>query len=206
MVGSTLALRSKMVTPSTIQLSSLSRRSLTTRAPVQALRSSQTLTQQVAQRATRRPYSDAAPASSPAPKPRKRFSFLRWTWRLTLLAGLGLAGNLVYNIYDQRNPIEQAIPDPKKKTLVVLGTLHTVAQFRVKLPGIVLIIVSNQDPDGALFLSSRSSTPKTTMSSLSRPAITSSSLPCCRHAPLARLSTARSWSRFEAFSVTSQHT
>ncbi|KAL4917552.1 hypothetical protein BDW62DRAFT_183353 [Aspergillus aurantiobrunneus] len=120
MVGSTLALRSKMASPSVAQLSSLSRRSLTTRSPVQALRSTQSLTQQVAQRAARRPYSDAAPA--PAPKPRKRFRFLRWTWRLTLLAGVGLAGNLAYSIYDQRHPTEQFVPDPNKKTLVILGT------------------------------------------------------------------------------------
>jgi NADH:ubiquinone reductase (non-electrogenic) len=38
-----------------------------------------------------------------------------------LLAGVGLAGTLVYSVYDQRNPIEQSLPDPKKKTLVILG-------------------------------------------------------------------------------------
>ncbi|KAL3438101.1 hypothetical protein BDV09DRAFT_192367 [Aspergillus tetrazonus] len=111
MVGSTLAMRSNAM-----QLSSLSRRSLTTRSPVQALRSSQSLSLRTA----RRPYSDAAPL--PAPKPKKRFRFLRWTWRLTLLAGVGLAGNLAYNIYDQRHPTEQFVPDPSKKTLVILGT------------------------------------------------------------------------------------
>jgi NADH:ubiquinone reductase (non-electrogenic) len=99
-----------------MQLSSLSRRSLTTRSPVQALRSSQSLSLRTA----RRPYSDAAPL--PAPKPKKRFRFLRWTWRLTLLAGVGLAGNLAYSIYDQRHPTEQFVPDPSKKTLVILGT------------------------------------------------------------------------------------
>ncbi|KAL4768597.1 hypothetical protein BDW60DRAFT_225621 [Aspergillus nidulans var. acristatus] len=111
MVGSTLAMRSNAM-----QLSSLSRRSLTTRSPVQALRSSQSLSLRTA----RRPYSDAAPL--PAPKPKKRFRFLRWTWRLTLLAGVGLAGNLAYSIYDQRHPTEQFVPDPSKKTLVILGT------------------------------------------------------------------------------------
>jgi NADH:ubiquinone reductase (non-electrogenic) len=110
MVGSTLAMRSNAM-----QLSSLSRRSLTTRSPVQALRSSQSLSLRTA----RRPYSDAAPL--PAPKPKKRFRFLRWTWRLTLLAGVGLAGNLAYSIYDQRHPTEQFVPDPSKKTLVILG-------------------------------------------------------------------------------------
>ncbi|RDW76605.1 alternative NADH-dehydrogenase [Aspergillus mulundensis] len=115
MVGSTLALRANAM-----QLSSLSRRSLTTRSPVQALRASQSLTQQVALRAARRPYSDAA--LPPAPKPKKRFRFLRWTYRLTLLAGLALVGDVAYNIYDQRHPIEQFVPDPSKKTLVILGT------------------------------------------------------------------------------------
>jgi NADH:ubiquinone reductase (non-electrogenic) len=101
-----------------MQLTSLSRRSLSTRSPVQALRSSRN-SQQTIQRTARRAYADAAPA--PAPKPRRRFRFLRWTWRLTLLAGVGLAGNLAYNIYDQRHPIEQFVPDPSKKTLVILG-------------------------------------------------------------------------------------
>lgn len=128
MVGSTLALRSKMASPSAMQLSSLSRRSLTTRSPVQTLRTRQSVTQQVAQRAARRPYSDAPPAA-PAPKPRKRFRFFRWTWRLTLLAGVGLAGQLAYSIYDQRHPIEQTEADPNKKTLVVLGKLPSRIDF-----------------------------------------------------------------------------
>ena len=73
--------------------------------------------QQSLQRVARRSYADAAPA----PKPKKKFGFLRWTWRLTLLTGAGLTGMLAYSIYDQRNPIEQVQPDPSKKTLVVLG-------------------------------------------------------------------------------------
>ncbi|KAI9369258.1 hypothetical protein BJX61DRAFT_545736 [Aspergillus egyptiacus] len=115
MVGSTLAIRSKMASPSVLQLSSLSRRSLTTRSQLQTLRSSR-VSQQAVQRTARRTYSDAAP------KPRKRFRFFRWTYRLTLLAGVGLAGQLAYSIYDQRTPIEQFVPDPNKKTLVILGT------------------------------------------------------------------------------------
>lgn len=57
-----------------------------------------------------------------APRPKKRFRFLRWTFRLTLLSGLGLTGYLAYGIYLQRHPEEQFPPDPNKKTLVILGT------------------------------------------------------------------------------------
>lgn len=56
-----------------------------------------------------------------APRPKKRFRFLRWTFRLTLLSGLGLTGYLAYGIYLQRHPEEQFPPDPNKKTLVILG-------------------------------------------------------------------------------------
>ncbi|RHZ55328.1 alternative NADH-dehydrogenase [Aspergillus thermomutatus] len=112
-----------MASPSVMQLSSLSRRSLSTRSPALALRSSRPLrsgnfSQQSVQRTFRRSYADAAPA----PKPKKRFRFLRWTWRLTWLSGVGLAGTLIYSIYEQRHPIEQIEPDPTKKTLVILGT------------------------------------------------------------------------------------
>ena len=51
------------------------------------------------------------------------FRVLRWTWRLTwvsAIAGLAWVG---YGIYETRNPVDQPPPDPKKKTLVVLGTL-----------------------------------------------------------------------------------
>jgi NADH:ubiquinone reductase (non-electrogenic) len=61
------------------------------------------------------------PGPSPI-KPRKRFSVLRWTWRLTklgALAGIGYAG---YSIWEMRNPADQPDPDPSKKTLVILGT------------------------------------------------------------------------------------
>ena len=55
-------------------------------------------------------------------KPRKRFRFLRWTFRLAysaMLLGIGYVG---YTIYLSRSPAEQLEPDPNKKTLVVLGT------------------------------------------------------------------------------------
>ncbi|PKY08761.1 alternative NADH-dehydrogenase [Aspergillus campestris IBT 28561] len=115
-----------MTPPSIMHLSSLSRRSLSTRSPCHALRAarplrSSGLSQQSVQRVARRTYADAAP-TAPAPKPKQRFRFLRWAWRLTWLTGLGMTGALVYSIYEQRHPIEQSEPDPSKKTLVILGT------------------------------------------------------------------------------------
>ncbi|KAL4888708.1 hypothetical protein BDV59DRAFT_196208 [Aspergillus ambiguus] len=113
-----------MASPSVMQLSSLSRRSLSTRVSSQLLHSSRPLrstgfSHQSFQRVARRSYADAA---APSPKPKKRFRFLRWTWRLTWLSGLGMVGALAYSIYDQRHPLEQFEPDPNKKTLVILGT------------------------------------------------------------------------------------
>ncbi|KAF4219883.1 hypothetical protein CNMCM8980_004819 [Aspergillus fumigatiaffinis] len=123
MVGSSMVFRSNMASPAVMQLSSLSRRSLSTRSPALALRLSRPLrsgtsSQQSVQRTFRRSYADAAPA----PKPKKRFRFLRWAWRLTWLSGVGLTGALVYSIYEQLHPLEQMEPDPTKKTLVILGT------------------------------------------------------------------------------------
>lgn len=46
-------------------------------------------------------------------------------WRLTLLTGVGLAGNMAYSIYNLRHPAEQFEPDPSKKTLVILGKFLT---------------------------------------------------------------------------------
>lgn len=118
-VVSSLAAPLRMVSPSTMQLS---RRSLSARS--QVLRAAQPLragglSRQPFQRSFRRTYADAA--SSQAPKPRKRFRFLRTLWRLTWLSGLGLTGALGYSIYQQRHPVEQFEPNPSKKTLVILG-------------------------------------------------------------------------------------
>lgn len=78
-----------------------------------------TLSRQSFQQSFRRSYADAA--APEAPKPRRRFRFLRWAWRLTLLSGLGMAGMVAYSIYELRHPAEQVEPDPSKKTLVILG-------------------------------------------------------------------------------------
>ncbi|KAL1862363.1 NADH:ubiquinone oxidoreductase [Paecilomyces lecythidis] len=79
-----------------------------------------TLSRQSFQQSFRRSYADAA--APEAPKPRRRFRFLRWAWRLTLLSGLGMAGTVAYSIYELRHPAEQVEPDPNKKTLVILGS------------------------------------------------------------------------------------
>ena len=41
--------------------------------------------------------------------------------RLTYLSVLGLVGAVAYDGYKDRHPDEQFIPDPDKKTLVILG-------------------------------------------------------------------------------------
>ncbi|KGO70465.1 FAD-dependent pyridine nucleotide-disulfide oxidoreductase [Penicillium italicum] len=106
--------------PSIMQLSSMTRRSMSTsqslRArPVRSIKVSQSVS-----RIARRGYADAAP--SPAPKPKKRFRALRWAWRLTWLSAIGLTGTVAYSIFDLRQPPDQSPPDPSKKTLVILGT------------------------------------------------------------------------------------
>ncbi|KAJ5771223.1 uncharacterized protein N7511_003274 [Penicillium nucicola] len=117
MAGSTRAISSMA---SIMQLSSVSRRSITTslRAPIQAKTS--------ITRIARRGYADAAPTPTPTPSPaqppKKRFRVLRWAWRLTWLSAIGLTGAVAYSILELRQPPEQFAPDPSKKTLVILGT------------------------------------------------------------------------------------
>ncbi|PSS03739.1 FAD/NAD(P)-binding domain-containing protein [Coniella lustricola] len=70
----------------------------------------------------RRALSDA-----PLPPPKKAKTgklrkTLRWTWRLTYLSLLGTVAYVSYEVWDSRNPDNQVIPDPSKKTLVILGT------------------------------------------------------------------------------------
>ncbi|KAF1983214.1 FAD/NAD(P)-binding domain-containing protein [Aulographum hederae CBS 113979] len=71
----------------------------------------------------RRGYADQIVAPETKAKAKKGgFRFLRWSWRVTYLSAI--AGTLwfSYGVYQARNPNEQMEPDPKKKTLVVLGT------------------------------------------------------------------------------------
>ncbi|KAJ5773530.1 hypothetical protein N7457_008426 [Penicillium paradoxum] len=118
MAGSKLAIR-KMA-PSIMQLSSMSRRSISTsQLALRAKPLRSTNVSQSVSRVARRNYADAAP--KPAPKP-KRFRALRWAWRLTWLSTLALTGTVAYSIFELRQPPEQSPPDPSKKTLVILGT------------------------------------------------------------------------------------
>lgn len=124
MAGSTLAMRT-MLSPTLMQLSAASRRSVSTASQVLRAKPLRANNAQTVSRVARRSYADAAPtpapSPSPAPKPKKRFRALRWAWRLTWLSGLGLTGALAYSIYSLRHPEEQYEPDPNKKTLVILG-------------------------------------------------------------------------------------
>jgi hypothetical protein len=70
----------------------------------------------------RRGYADEAAAAAAAPKPpKRRFRFLRWTWRIIYLSALGGLAYTSYGVYQSKHPPAQQAPDPKKKTLVVLG-------------------------------------------------------------------------------------
>lgn len=120
MAGTTLAMRS-MAAPSIMQLSSVSRRTISTTSQALRAQSLRPTNAQTVSRIARRGYADAAPSPTPAPKPKKRFRFLRWSWRLTWLSGLGLTGALAWSIYSLRHPEDQYEPDPNKKTLVILG-------------------------------------------------------------------------------------
>ena len=125
-------------------LSSVSRRPFTTsRARLRLLSLAQTTTpKSILQQTFRRSYAEAAvvtppppsatapppPPATPPPKPKRRFRFLRWTWRLTYLSVLGGIGWLTWNIYTLRHPADQYEPDPTKKNLVILGMFVTSLQ------------------------------------------------------------------------------
>lgn len=146
MAGSTLATR-KMA-PSIMQLSSMSRRSISTSQfarHTQPLRS--TNISQSVSRVARRSYADAAP--KPAPKP-KRFRALRWAWRLTWLSAIGLTGAVAYSIFELRQPPEQSPPDPSKKTLVILGMCRSQSPIACS-PNIANATVFVQELAGAPF-------------------------------------------------------
>ncbi|KAH0847537.1 hypothetical protein Z517_01930 [Fonsecaea pedrosoi CBS 271.37] len=88
-----------------------------------ASRSSSLVSRPLIQQTFRRNYADAPQVQlSPEPKPKRRFRFFLWTWRLTYLSVLAALGYTAYQVYEGRNPKEQADPDPSKKTLVILGT------------------------------------------------------------------------------------
>ncbi|KAI0023238.1 hypothetical protein F4780DRAFT_103187 [Xylariomycetidae sp. FL0641] len=65
-----------------------------------------------------RSYADAAPKK----KPGKIRTTFKWLRRAVYLSLLGIAGIAIYDGYLDRFPDEQFVPDPQKKTLVILGT------------------------------------------------------------------------------------
>jgi NADH:ubiquinone reductase (non-electrogenic) len=68
-----------------------------------------------------RSYADAAPIVPKKPgRVRKTF---KWMWRATYLSLLAAVGVVIYDGYVDRHPDDQFIPDPEKKTLVVLGNI-----------------------------------------------------------------------------------
>ncbi|KAK6193145.1 hypothetical protein LQW54_012747 [Pestalotiopsis sp. IQ-011] len=80
---------------------------------------------QTISREFRRAYADAAPSTpaTPPPAPKKRkIRYFRWAWRLTYVSLLGSLGYIVYDGFQARHPDDQFVPDPNKKTLVILGT------------------------------------------------------------------------------------
>ncbi|KAK5200370.1 NADH:ubiquinone oxidoreductase [Exophiala xenobiotica] len=93
--------------------------------PLLAPKQSQFLPRPLLQQSFRRTYAENAAPSvklSPEPKPKKRFRFFRFIWRVTYLSTFAGLGYIGYQIWELRNPADQDEPDPSKKTLVVLGT------------------------------------------------------------------------------------
>lgn len=55
-------------------------------------------------------------------KAKKGFPFLKTLWRVTYGSLIAATALTAYSIYDTRHPADQPMPDPSKKTLVILGT------------------------------------------------------------------------------------
>ncbi|KAI8355406.1 hypothetical protein B0O80DRAFT_42281 [Mortierella sp. GBAus27b] len=71
--------------------------------------------------------------AAPTPQPKKRWSRLRTLKRVIQLGVVGAAGYAAYDIYNKRHPIEQQPFDPKKRTIVLLGTGWGAVSFLKKL-------------------------------------------------------------------------
>lgn len=150
----------------------------------------------VVQQTFRRPYSDAPTANlAPSPKPRRRFRFLRWTWRLTYVSAIGFVGWLTYTVWELRNPNDQFDPDPSKKTLVILGDYGLYKDGMTSAD-------HGQGRAGAQCPYSRNSTRRITTLWLSRLGTTSSSPHSYPRVLQAPSSIAPLWSPFATFSVT----
>ncbi|KAI1805673.1 FAD/NAD(P)-binding domain-containing protein [Daldinia bambusicola] len=120
-MASSLRALSRLTSPASRQLSVPAARFVTTSYPrqlnsvVARTRTRTVLTPQLV-----RSYADVAPA--PTKKPRRIRNTIKWTWRFVYLSLLGVVGAIVYDGYLDRHPEEQFVPDPQKKTLVILGT------------------------------------------------------------------------------------
>lgn len=69
------------------------------------------------------PLKKVSPIARPGPEPKKRsWSFWKALWRLSYGSALATAAVTAYMIYDTRHPKDQQPADPKKKTIVILGT------------------------------------------------------------------------------------
>lgn len=79
------------------------------------------LNQPSLRQAFRRSYADNINPETKKQIKKKGAGFLRWTWRITYLSAIAGLGWFTYGVYESRTPPEQQEPDPKKKTLVVLG-------------------------------------------------------------------------------------
>lgn len=173
-----------MLQSPSIGLQSIARRSFATlpRARPSSIANANRL-----QKSFRRGYADAKPTD--AVKPR-RFRTVRWLWRATYLSAIAGTAYLCYDIYELRHPLEQPIPDPSKQNLVILGESRNSILYARSGSNQLLQVL-----DGVLYLFSKSSTPKTTMSLSSPLATTSYSHPFFHHAQPEPSSTGRSWNR-----------
>ncbi|KAI1464990.1 FAD/NAD(P)-binding domain-containing protein [Daldinia caldariorum] len=120
-MASSLRALSRLTSPASRQLSVPTARFVTTSYPRQ-LNSvvARTRTRTVLSPQLVRSYADAAPARTK--KPSKIRTTIKWTWRFIYLSLLGVVGAVIYDGYLDRHPEDQFVPDPQKKTLVILGT------------------------------------------------------------------------------------
>ncbi len=99
--------------PLVSQLSQNTRSQTPARIPKDALRQS-----------FRRGYADTINPVVKEKAKRRSWSFLKWSWRLLYVSAIGGTVYTAWGIHQSKYPREQDEPDPKKKTLVVLGRFN----------------------------------------------------------------------------------
>ncbi|KAI1861163.1 hypothetical protein JX265_009782 [Neoarthrinium moseri] len=122
LAGPQLAPRAQMQVPAAraaSRIASITTTSSARKFAAPSARLPRTQQSQILSRQFRRTYADSAPA---APVKKRKVRVFRWLWRLTYLSVLGSIGYVVYDGYVARHPEDQFVPDPNKKTLVILGT------------------------------------------------------------------------------------